>query len=164
MAITPIEMPATFTGRFKLVKGGAKLTNWHVMYEVPDEVMKRISYRRVIVSTGIPVKKRGEVIPQYDYLKGIHGEYASLINTSEDANLAGRNALVNMIEYLEKTKGLTKEQAFALCSIVGEFRLDGLVDVQNFLATFLFPLDVFEEAWVSGETPGEWSDRTVALK
>ncbi|QIW23962.1 acetamidase [Sulfolobus sp. S-194] len=164
VAITPIEMPATFTGRFKIIKGGAKLTNWHTFYEIPDEVMKRISYRRVIASTGIPIKKKGEVIPQYQYLKGIHGEYAALINTSEDANLAVRNALLNIIEYLEKRFGLTKEQAFALCSIVGELRLSGIVDVPNILATYIFPLDIFEDYWVSGMDIGVWSERTVELK
>ena len=64
------------------------------------------------------------------------------VNESEDASLAARNALLNMIEYLG-TRGLDPQQAYALCSCAVDLRISQVVDVPNFLVTALLPLDVF---------------------
>ncbi len=64
-------------------------------------------------------------------------------NESEDATLAARNALLNMIEYLA-TRGLDPQQAYALCSCAVDLRISQTVDVPNFLVTALLPLDIFD--------------------
>jgi formamidase len=79
--------------------------------------------RRFFATTGISVHKDGR-------------------NESEDATLAARNALLNMIDYLG-TRGFDRQQAYALCSCAVDLRISQLVDVPNFTVTALLPLDVF---------------------
>jgi len=38
-------------------------------------------------------------------------------NESEDLNIAARNALINMIDYIVDTRGYTREQAYCLTSV-----------------------------------------------
>jgi formamidase len=80
--------------------------------------------RRFFATTGICVRRDGE-------------------NESEDASLAARNALLNMIDYLG-TRGFDRQQAYALCSCAVDLRISQTVDVPNFLVTALLPLDIFE--------------------
>jgi formamidase len=63
-------------------------------------------------------------------------------NESEDATLAARNALLNMIDYLG-TRGFDRQQAYALSSCAVDLRISQLVDVPNFIVTALLPLDIF---------------------
>jgi formamidase len=63
-------------------------------------------------------------------------------NESEDATLAAKNALLNMIAYLE-TRGLDRQQAYALCSAAVDLRISQAVDLPNILVTALIPLDIF---------------------
>jgi len=66
-------------------------------------------------SSGLPLKPEGEV-PVFDtYLGG--QKIAPLANLSEDVSLVARNATLNMIDFLVKTKGLTREQAYVLNSV-----------------------------------------------
>lgn len=146
VAITPIEMPATATFRFTVRKGEADRYNWQPAFELSSGVLKREAYDGNIACTiGYPIKKKGEVIPQWDFMKGIHGSYGPLTNISEDLTLAARNALVNMIDYLCKEKDLTREQAFALTSIIGDFRIGNIVDVPNVCVVFCFPMGIFTD-------------------
>lgn len=80
--------------------------------------------RRFFATTGICVRKEGD-------------------NESEDATLAARNALLNMIDYLG-TRGFDPQQAYALCSCAVDLRISQTVDVPNFLVTALLPLDIFD--------------------
>lgn len=66
-------------------------------------------------------------------------------NQSEDLTLAARNATLNMIDHLVKTRGLTRQQAYMLCSTAVDLHISQLVDVPNFLVSALLHLEVFEE-------------------
>src|SRR3712207_3885382 len=79
--------------------------------------------RRFFATTGISVRKDGT-------------------NESEDLSLSAKNALLNMIEHLE-TRGFTRQQAYALCSVAVDLRISQTVDVPNLLVSALLPLDIF---------------------
>jgi formamidase len=64
-------------------------------------------------------------------------------NESENATLAARNAILAMIDHLMEERGYTREQAYAICSVAVNLRLSQLVDVPNFVASAILPLDVF---------------------
>jgi formamidase len=64
-------------------------------------------------------------------------------NRSEDATLAARNALLNMIDYLGYERGLSRQQAYALASVAVDLKLSELVDVPNFVVSAFLPLDIF---------------------
>jgi formamidase len=65
-------------------------------------------------------------------------------NRSEDATLAARNALLNMIEFLQWEKGYSRQQAYALCSVAVDLRISELVDVPNVVVTAFLPLSIFD--------------------
>jgi formamidase len=47
-----------------------------------------------------------------------------------------------MIDHL-KTRGFTRQQAYALCSVAVDLRISQTVDVPNLLVSALIPLDIF---------------------
>lgn len=61
---------------------------------------------------------------------------------SEDATLAARNAMLQMIGHLQ-TRGWSRQQAYAICSVAVDLRVSQLVDVPHFLVTALLPEDIF---------------------
>lgn len=79
--------------------------------------------RRFFATTGIGITRDG-------------------VNQGEDLSLAARNALLNMIDHLE-TRGFSRQQAYALCSVAVDLRISQTVDVPNLLVSALLPLDIF---------------------
>jgi formamidase len=123
---TAIEIRSRLHVRFQVRKGEAErlgirdLQFFRDDYFAPPDLA---APRRFFATTGISVSKEGR-------------------NESEDATLAARNALLNMIEYLG-TRGFDRQQAYALCSCAVDLRISQMVDVPNFLVTALLPLDIF---------------------
>lgn len=123
---TAIEIRCRLHVRFGLRKGEAErrgiqdLQLFRDDYFAPPELAVP---RRFFATTGISVRKDGQ-------------------NESEDATVAARNALFNMIQHLE-TRGFDRQQAYALCSVAVDLRISQTVDVPNILVTALLPLDIF---------------------
>jgi formamidase len=59
--------------------------------------------------------------------------------------LAARDALLQMVEWLHRNKGLTREQAYVLASVAVDLRIGNLVDVPNFAVSAILDLGVFDE-------------------
>jgi formamidase len=120
---TAIETQATLVARFDLLKSEARRRNQidpSFNYEVPPLATRR----RFHATTGICVSKRGR-------------------NESEDLNIAARNALLNMIDYIMDAHGFTREQAYCLTSVAVDLKISQVVDVPNFLVSASLPLDIF---------------------
>jgi formamidase len=124
---TAIEMNAALHFEFHVHKGEAARRN------IRDAQFAREDYflspevavpRRFHATTGISVTKEGE-------------------NRSEDATLAARNALLNMIEYLQHERRYSRQQAYALCSVAVDLKISELVDAPNFVVSAFLPLDIF---------------------
>ena len=54
-----------------------------------------------------------------------------------------RNAVRYTIDWLTKEKGLSREDAYLLCSAVGDLKISEIVDQPNWIASFYMPLGVF---------------------
>ncbi len=80
--------------------------------------------RRHFVTTGLPIRPDGS-------------------NADMDTTLAARNALLAMIDWLGAERGLTREQAYVLCSVAVDLRISEIVDVPNPVVSALCPLDIF---------------------
>ncbi len=93
-------------------------------------------------TTGLPLKQAGEVPVYATYLDSKKIE--SLTNLSEDLALAARNALLEMIDYMVRTKGLTPEQAYVVASVAVDLRIGQVVDVPNYIVSAILPLDIFK--------------------
>ena len=124
---TAVEMSATCYCSFNVIKGAAKARN------IRDVQFYRNDYftapemavpRRFFATTGQSVTREG-------------------VNFAEDATLAARNALLNMIDYLVDERGFTRQQAYAICSVAVDLKISELVDVPNFVVSAFLPLDIF---------------------
>lgn len=139
---TAIEMDAEFTVTTRLIKDGPELTRGP-HFEGPARVLD-IPSRRFYATTGFPLKAAGEIPPDMRYL-GANERIAGLRNLSKDISLAARNALLEMIDYVTETYGLTPEQAYVVASVAVDLRIGQLVDAPNVGVTALLPLDIFTE-------------------
>jgi formamidase len=123
---TAIEMRSRVVVRFELRKGEAERRGIRDLQFYRDDYFTQPEMavpRRFHATTGISVRKDG-------------------VNESEDISVAARNALLNMIEYLE-TRGFSRQQAYAICSVAVDLRISQVVDVPNLLVSALLPLDIF---------------------
>jgi formamidase len=124
---TAVEMSATCYCSFNVLKGAAK------KYVVNDVQFYRNDYftapemaapRRFFATTGQSYTRDG-------------------VAHSEDATMAARNALLNMIDHLVNERGFTRQQAYAICSVAVDLKISELVDVPNFVVSAFLPLDIF---------------------
>jgi formamidase len=123
---TAIEMRATLRVRFGLRKGEAAEKGIRDLRFARDDYYLPPNYaapRRFYATTGISVSKDGE-------------------NHAEDATLAARSALLNMIEHLTE-RGWTRQQGYAICSVAVDLKISQLVDVPNMLVSAFLPEDIF---------------------
>jgi formamidase len=123
---TAIEMRSHVHLQFGIRKGEAARRGIRDLQFVRDDYFTRpemAAPRRFFATTGISVRKDGT-------------------NESEDLSLSAKNALLNMIDHLE-TRGFTRQQAYALCSVAVDLRISQTVDVPNLLVSTLLPLDIF---------------------
>ena len=123
---TAIEMRTRVHLSFGIRKGEAERRGIQDLQFFRDDYFWRPELavpRRFFATTGISVSKDGT-------------------NESEDLSLSAKNALLNMIDHLE-TRGFTRQQAYALCSVAVDLRISQTVDVPNLLVSALLPLDIF---------------------
>ncbi|TMC67976.1 MAG: acetamidase/formamidase family protein [Chloroflexi bacterium] len=123
---TAIEMRAAFDLEFQVAKGEAtrrRLTGASYSREKPAAA-DLAAAGPFFATTGISVTESGE-------------------NTSEDASLAAKRAMLAMIDHLVGDRGFSRAQAYAITSVAVDLRLSSVVNVPNFVASALLPLDIF---------------------
>jgi formamidase len=136
---TAIEMGAVVTVRTEIRENQADL--------VPAPQVEGGTQIRDIEPTsfhqtiGFPLKEAGEVPVYHTYLDS--EPLGDLTNLSEDLTLAARNALSDMIDYIVREHGLTREQAYILASVAVDLRVGQVVDVPNYVVTAVLNNDVF---------------------
>jgi formamidase len=141
VAGTAIEMGAVVTVQAEIRKGMGSLVK-QPMFEGGSQ-LKQLEPDRFHATVGLPIKKAGEVPPQYTYLDS--KKIAGLTNMSEDLTLAARSSLIEMIDWLVATKGLTAQQAYMFTSVACDLRIGNVVDVPNYIVSTICPLEVFDK-------------------
>jgi acetamidase/formamidase len=48
-----------------------------------------------------------------------------------------------MIQHLERRRGLSREQGYALCSVAADLRISEVVDAPNWVVSAFVPNDLF---------------------
>ena len=139
VAGTAIEMGGTMTVTTRVVEDPPDLSRGP-HYEGPASVL-RIPSERFYAVTGFPLKEKGSVPADLAYLDSPN--IAGLGNLSADINLAARNALAAMIDYIVAEYGYDRTQAYMIASIAVDMRIGQLVDVPNVGVTAVLPLDIF---------------------
>jgi formamidase len=111
---TAIEVAGAVTVRFALLAGRGPQLRFPT-FETPGR-----PGRRSFATTGIPVE------------------------TGMDLNAAAREALLEMIDHLERSYGFERPAAYALCSAAVDLRVSEVVDVPYPVVSALLPLDLFD--------------------
>ena len=138
---TAIEIPSITTVRTRIIKGGMSRIK-SVEFKGRDEI-KALQPAKFHATVGYPFKKKGEVTAQHQYLDV--AKIKDLTNLSEDLTLAARHALIQMIDYIVKVHGLTRNQAYILCSVAVDLHIAQAVDVPNLSVVAILDLGVFKE-------------------
>lgn len=60
----------------------------------------------------------------------------------EDLYVNSRNAVRYMIDWLVANHGLSRSQAYCLCSVAGDLKISEIVDAPNWIVSFYMPLSV----------------------
>jgi formamidase len=124
---TAVEMGATLYCSFKVLKGAAlKRSINHAEYYRSDyyTTPEMSAPKRFYATTGTCVSSDGT-------------------NLAENLNLAARNALLHLIDYIVEEHGASRKQAYAICSIAADLRINEAVNVPNYLVSACLPLDIF---------------------
>lgn len=122
---TAVEMDCTLHVSFQVRKGEAERRGLRFPIFERDDYFtspEMAAPRRFLATTGMCI--------------------ANGVNESENATLAARNALVNMIQLLME-RGWSREQAYCICSVAVDLKLSEIVDVPNFVVSAFLPLDIF---------------------
>jgi|TARA_B100000745_G_scaffold273476_1_gene201895 formamidase len=139
---TAIEMGTVTTLRVTKIHPG-KGSSLDMPATIGNDQIIDMEPTRFYQTIGIPLKGKGEIPPSHQYLGG--EPIANLENLSEDLAVAARHALVQMIDYIVAEHGLTREQAYILCSVAVDLRVGQVVDVPNYIMTAVLNLDVFDK-------------------
>jgi formamidase len=126
VCVTAVEMAATCAVRFAVHSGQAARSNirWPRFVRSDDFADPAWAMpRRFTATMGMPVDEDGT-------------------NHAQDLTSACRHAVLNMIDLLQE-RGLTREQAYVLCSVAVDLRISNVVDVPNYVVSALLPEDVF---------------------
>ena len=142
---TAIEMDADVTLVTRIVRKeeGAPSLGRGPHYEGPAHVLD-IPSRRFYAVTGFPLKEAGSMPPDMDYLES--PVVAGLANLNKDLNLAARNAVGEIVDYISERFGYTRVEAYMIASVAVDLRIGQLVDAPNVGVTALLPLDIFVDA------------------
>jgi len=138
---TAVEMGAINVLRTRILKGKGRDLDMPVT--VGDDQIRDMEPTRYYQTLGIPLKGAGVALPYHAYLES--EKLTNLDNLSEDLTAAARHALIQMIDYLVREHGLTREQAYILCSVAVDLRIGQVVDVPNFIITAVLNLNVFDK-------------------
>jgi formamidase len=123
---TAIEMSATLRVRFAVHSGKAREQGIRDPQFAREDYWVAPEYaapQRFHATTGMSVSRADEV-------------------RAEDATLAARNALLNMIDHLG-ARGFNRQQAYAICSVAVDLKVSQLVDVPSFLVSAFLPEAIF---------------------
>jgi acetamidase/formamidase len=85
--------------------------------------------------------------PRY-YSRPLFGPRSGFVGTtgiSPDLMLATKQAVREMISFLQENLGITREQAYMLCSVAGELRVHEVVDAPNWVVGMMIPRNMIKE-------------------
>jgi acetamidase/formamidase len=96
---------------------------------------------------------KGRELPEFQFVTA--GPLSPRTNTREwyattghgpDLMEAARNAIRHMITYLAQHHGLTREEAYILCSVAVDLKLSEVVDAPNWVVSAFLPMSLFGDA------------------
>ena len=93
---------------------------------------------RIVVELEVMENARGMVEPQYET-----AEFYGVTGFGVTIDEAARKATRYMIDYLVAEHGLTRDEAYVLCSLAGDLKISETVDVPHMLVSMHMPKAIF---------------------
>ncbi len=93
---------------------------------------------RVVFTVEVMDNPRGMVEPQYET-----DDYYAVTGFGTTIDEAARKATRYMIDYLVAEHGLTRNEAYVLCSLAGDLKISETVDVPHMLVSMHMPKGIF---------------------
>ena len=92
----------------------------------------------IYVETAEPGDGRLPAEPEYET-----DEYYAVTAFGETIDEAARKATLFMIDYLEAERGLSRVDAYMLCSLAGDLKISEAVDMPHYLVSMHMPKGIF---------------------
>ena len=127
VCVTAVEMGATCVVRFRVHRGDAERRGirWPRFQHSDYFVDPRWAVpQRFTATMGMPIDDKGG-------------------NEDGNLNLACRNAVLSMMALLQE-RGFSREQAYVICSVAVDLRINNVVDVPNFVVSAYLPEHIFQ--------------------
>ena len=105
---------------------------------------------RIVYGVEVLANTRGMVEPQYET-----EDYYAVTGFAPTIDEAARKATRYMIDYLTAEHGLSREEAYVLCSLAGDLKITETVDVPHMLVSMHMPKSIF----AAGPNAGSWRAR-----
>jgi len=86
------------------------------------------------------IKQKSIMEPQYET-----EEYYATTGFATTIDEAAKKATRYMVEHISETYHMSWEEAYMLCSLIGDLKIAEVVDVPNMLVTMHIPKDVFDK-------------------
>ena len=93
---------------------------------------------RIVIEVEVMENARGMVEPQYET-----DDYYAVTGFATTIDEAARKATRYMIDYLVAEHGLTRNEAYVLCSLAGDLKISETVDVPHMLVSMHMPKAIF---------------------
>ena len=94
-----------------------------------------ITYRLGVLKDKPAIKE-----PQYET-----DDYYAVTGFGETIDIATKKAVNYMVDHLSNNYDISAEDAYMLCSLVGDLKIAEVVDVPNMLVTMHFPKSVINQ-------------------
>lgn len=94
------------------------------------------------------VKQANLKFPKFEMPGNLHqrnlSHYKATTGIGPDLLQAAKDAVTGMIDLLGKEQKLDPMDAYMLCSVCGDLRINEIVDLPNYVVSFYFPFSVFK--------------------
>ncbi|HEX7737799.1 MAG TPA: acetamidase/formamidase family protein [Ktedonobacteraceae bacterium] len=106
--------------------------------ETPMRATVRLTVRKDLQVQEPQFLTSGPLIPRVNT-----APYYATDGIGPDLLEAARNAIRHMIVYLQRTRNLSRAEAYMLCSVVVDLKISEIVDAPNWVVSAFLPLSIF---------------------
>lgn len=106
--------------------------------ETPMQITVRLTVRKDLAVPELQYCTSGPLTPRTNT-----APYYATTGHATDLMEAARNAVRYMIDYLERTHGLSRADAYMLCSVAADLKINEIVDVPHWIVGAYLPTSIF---------------------
>lgn len=134
----PVEVPGALysMGDGHAAQGDGEVCGTAI--ETPMRATVRLTVRKDVRVEGPEFLTAGPLAARTNV-----GQFYGTDGVAPDLMEAARRAIRAMIAYLQREHGLSREQAYMLCSVVVDLKISEIVDAPNWIISAYLPISIF---------------------